>query len=101
LLELWNIEKSLRNRPGFGDACCFDEQIVEPALFEQVLNTLHKVLPHGAAQAAVAHFHNLLLLGLHQLTIDADLPNLVDDHRKFVLMLLFENVIEQRGFAGT
>ena len=100
LLERRDVQKRLRHRPRIGDARGFDEQVVEAALFQKVLHTLHQILPHRAAQAAVAHLQHFVLGAFDQRAIDADLADFIDDDGKLVAVLLLEDVVEQRGFPG-
>ncbi|MEI9894137.1 MAG: hypothetical protein WDN28_09685 [Chthoniobacter sp.] len=84
---------------GIGDTRGLDEQVIEAALLHQALHTFHEILAHGAAQAAVGKLEHIVGL-FHQGAIDADLADLIDDHGELVAVILLEDVVEERGFAG-
>ena len=101
LLELRDIEEGLRDGPGIGDAGGLDEQIIEAALLEEILHALDQVLAHGAAEAAVVHLHDFLLLvfstSMPSMPI---LPTSLTMIGELVAVLLLEDVVEERGFSG-
>ena len=87
LAELRDIQEGLRDRAGIGDAGGLDEQVIEPAALEELLDALDEVLAHGAADAAVVDLDDFLGLVLDELAVDADLADLVDDDAEFVAVL--------------
>ena len=100
MLELRDVEKSLRDRTGVGDAGGFDEQIVEATFFEEILHAFHEILADGAAKAAVAKFQDIILGSFDERAVDPDLADFIDDDSKLVAVLLLEDVVQQRGFPG-
>ena len=61
-----------------------------------------QVAPHGAANAAVIHLDDLLIMVLHQqLAVNAGFAKFILNDRNPVPMGLLEDVVEQRGFATT
>src|SRR3990172_7149056 len=97
-------EKRLRHGPGVGHAGGLDDDAVElertlaaPDL--QVAEDLDQVAAHRAADAAVVHLDDLLLAVFDDLAVDADLAELVLDHRDALAVVLLEDAVEQRGLA--
>lgn len=67
----------------------------------QFTQNAHQVAAHGAANAAVVHLDDLLLLVLYQqFVVDARFAELVFNHGNAVAMRLLEDVVEQCGFAA-
>lgn len=99
LLELGDIEESLGDRTGIGDAGGFDEKIIEAAFFEEILDAFDEVFANRAAEATVGHFEDFVFGGLDEAPIDADFSDLVDDDSELIVVLLFEDVVEESGFS--
>ena len=59
-----------------------------------------QVAAHGAADAAVVHLDDLLVARLDDVVVDADLAELVLDHRDALAVVLLEDAVEQRGLAA-
>ena len=74
------------------DARAFDEEVAEPVFPGEVDH--HEVFPQGAADAPVAHFHELFLgpgqgvLALDEVGVDVDLAHVADDDRDLEVVLL-------------
>ena len=95
-------EEGLNDRAGVGEAGGFNEDVVElvPHLSKTAEDT-NQVPAHGAADAAVVHFENLLLGIDDELVVDADLTEFVFDHGNSFAVVRGENVVEERGFSGS
>ena len=95
-------EEGLNDRAGVGEAGGFNEDVVElvPHLPKAAEDT-NQVPAHGAADAAVVHFENLLLGIDDELVVDADLTEFVFDHGNSFAVVRGENVVEERGFSGS
>mmetsp|Transcript_19262 Transcript_19262/g.44278 ORF Transcript_19262/g.44278 Transcript_19262/m.44278 type:complete len:439 (-) Transcript_19262:38-1354(-) len=105
-LDLIVNKKSLRDWGRVGHASGFDHDRIELELsrahaLRQLLQNGDEILPHRAADATVHHLEDLLL-GLHlgvlgeQRVVDADLAELVLDHRDLLPVRRREDVVEQR-----
>src|SRR5690606_8998647 len=72
----------------------------------QTANFLEQILAQGAADAAVAHLHQLFLgaveadAALHLAAIDVDLAHVVDDHRDAAVLAVLQDMVEQGALAG-
>jgi len=98
-------EERLRHRAGVGHARGLDHHAVElelapVALFLERAEDADEIAAHRAADAAVVHLDNLLVAGLDDLVVDADLAELVLDHRDAVAVVLLQDPVEQRGLAA-
>ena len=94
-------EEGLRHRRRIGDTRGLDHDGIEAALaLHQVLDGADQVAANGAADAAVVHLEDFLVGFDEQVVVDADLAELVDDHRIAGAVVLAENTVEQRRLAG-
>ena len=94
-------EEGLRHRRRVGQARRLDDDGVELALSpHQPVDDAHQVAAHGAADAAVVHLEHFLVGVDHQLVVDADFAEFVDDDGVFLAVRLGQNAVEQRGLAG-
>jgi len=91
----------------FGNPGGLDQQVVEAALTGELADFLEQVFAQGAADAAVAHLHQLFLgaieadAALHLVAVDVDLAHVVDDHRDAAAFAILQDVVEQGALAGT
>ncbi len=94
-------EKGLRHRRGIGEARGLDDDGVELSFSShEAVDDAHEVAAHGAADAAVVHLKYFFVGVHHQLVVDADFAELVDDDGVFLAVRLGQNAVEQRGLAG-
>ena len=103
--------EGLHQRLGQGQARGFNKDVVEiAATGNQFAHYREEFFLHRAAQAAVGQLIYAaagLFFGaadgalLEDLTIDAELAKLVDDHRDAPALSVIEHVSQQRGFART
>ncbi len=94
-------EKRLRHRRRVGEAGGFDDDGVELALApHQAVEDAHQIAAHGAADAAVVHLEHFLVGADHQIVVDADLAEFIDDDGVFLAVRLGQDAVEQRGLAG-
>src|SRR5262245_11827098 len=94
-------EERLRHRRGIGEPGGLDDDGVELAPPpHQPVDDAHQVATHGAADAAVVHLEHLLVGAHHEVVVDADLSELVDDHGVLSAVLLGQDAVEQRRLAG-
>ncbi|MNY26616.1 hypothetical protein D3C86_1604750 [compost metagenome] len=97
----------MRHRAGVGHARGLDDDAIEldqalAALGGQQLQRLAQVFTDGAADAAIAHLHDLFLgLGLEDVGVDVFLTELVFNHGNLLAMGFAEHALEQRGLART
>ena len=93
-------EEGLGNGCRIGKPGRFHHHCIEPARpLHQVLHHTDQVAAHRAADAAIVHFVDFLI-GFHdEVVIDADLAELIDDHRIFAAMILGQNAVEQGRLA--
>ena len=101
LLDLVVGEERLSDRRRVREAGGLDEDAVEPVLaLEQPAEDADQVAAHAAADAPVVHLEQLLVAADDQLVVDADLPELVLDHRELLAVVLREDAVEEGGLAG-
>ena len=97
-----SMKKVLGDRDGVGDAGGLHQDGIEAAAaLGEVLNDADQVASHGAADAAVVHLEYFLVGIDHEVVVDADLAELVDDDGIALAMVLGEDTVEQRRLAGT
>ena len=96
------MSERLRNAGGL------DQQINEPAFFRKLAHLQQQVIPQGAADAAVRHFHQrffrlaeLGTTGPHQIRVDIHFRHVIHDHGDAAALAIVEDAVQQRGFAGT
>ena len=95
-------EEGLRHRRRIGEPGGLDDDGVELALAaHQPVDDADQVAAHRAADAAVVHVEHFLVGAHHEVVVDADLAELVDDDGVFLAVLLAQNPIQQCGLAGT
>jgi hypothetical protein len=68
-------------------------------VFEELKKAAQEIAAHGAADAAIVHLYHLLLRFEQEVMVNADLPELVDDHADTPPVIGGKNPIEQRRFA--
>ena len=90
-----------------GEARGFDDDVVGPRRAgQQRLDGGDEIVRHGAAQAAVGEFDDVLLrtgldaAGAQDVAVDPDVAELVDHERQPPPMRLSEQVADHRGLAG-
>ena len=99
-------EEGLRDGAGVGYAGGLDDDAVEldlavVAAREQVGQAGHQVTTDGAADAAVAHLHDLLVTVLHEdVVVDVLFTELVFDHGDLHAVLFGQDALEQRGLTA-
>ena len=100
-LDIVVNEEGLGDRAGIGQARGLDDDGVETAFsLHQAGEHPDQVAAHRAADAAVVHLEDLFIGPDHQVVVDADFAEFVDDHRIAFAMLLGEDAVEQGGLAG-
>ena len=91
-----------RHGQGIGQARGFHHQVVDRIRpIENAIHGFEQFAVDGATDAAVAQLHHVLAGGHHQVVVDADFAELVDEHGGFQPLLIAEDVVEQGGFAGS
>jgi len=94
-------EKRLGDGARIGEAGGLDEDAIEGFLaLHEAAEDADEIAAHGAADAAVVHLEELLVGLDDQLVVHADLAEFVFDHGEFLAVLLGQNAVEERGFAG-
>jgi hypothetical protein len=95
------------DRQRLGNTGRFDQQVIEPPLLGERPHLFQEIIPQCAADAAIGHFHQLLLgageIGAaiaHKGGIDIHLAHIVDDDGDAHALAIPENMIEQRRLAG-
>ena len=82
--------------------CCFNHQVINGiGAFQDPIHRLEKLPVDGAADASVAELHHVVTGAHHQIVVDPDLSELVDQHSRLDAVLIAEDVVEQSGLAGT
>ena len=91
-----------RHGQGVGEAGGFHHQVVHRVwAIQDAIHRIEKLAIDGAADAAVAQLHHVFAGGDDQVVVDPDLAEFVHQHRRFHTLLVAEDVVEQRGFAGS
>src|SRR3954466_12519495 len=94
-------EKRLCDRRRIREAGGLDDDAVELVLaFEQPAEDADEIAADTATNAAIVHLEKLFVALDHELMINAHLAKLVFDHRQFLAVMLRDNTVQQRGFAG-
>ena len=104
-LHLVVDEEGLGHRPGIGEARGLDDDRVESArgarlALHQAMQHPDQIAAHRAADAAVVHLEHFLVRPDHQLAVDADLAELVDDDGVAPAVIFREDAVQKRGLAG-
>ena len=90
---------------GLADAGGLDDDVVEVAGFGDALQLVGEVFGQRAADAAVGEGDEVVCLGKaavgDKIGIDVDLADVVDDHGGTDTAIVFEDMVEQGGLAGT
>ena len=98
--------EGLGHRQRLADAGGLDQQVVEAAVAGQPRHFLQQVFAQGAADAAVAHLHQLLVgtveadVALHFAAVDVDFTHVVDDQRHAQAVAVLQHMVEQGALAG-
>lgn len=99
-------EERFRDWHRLGNTGGLDQEVIESPLVSQAPHFPEQVIAQGAADAAIAHFDQLLLFATqlraplgNQAGIDIHLAHVVDDDRHTQAVPVIENVIEQGGLA--
>ena len=72
------------------------------ALLPKLIEGVHQIATNRAADATIAHLHNVFLIVLNQdVVIDIFFAELVFDHSNFFAMLFGEDMLEEGSFAAT
>ena len=69
-------------------------------LVQQIAQGIHQVAAHGAAQTAAVEQHHVFLTADHELVVEADLAELVDDHRGVAHLRQVQQMVQHRGLAA-
>src|SRR5258706_2925109 len=95
-------KKGMCDWRGIGKPGRFNDDAVHaaPAPHQAAKNS-YEIAPHRAADAAVVHFENFFFGIDDEIIVDADLAELIDDHRIALAVRLREDSVEQRGLSGT
>ena len=102
VLDLLVDEEGLRDRGRIGQSRRLDDDRVELALaLHQAFDDADEIAAHGAADAAVVHLEDFLVGADHEVIVDANLAEFIDDDRVFLAVLLGEDPVEERRLAGT
>ena len=97
----FGLQKRVGNRTRIGEAGGLDQYVIEAfLLLEQIGEALDQVTAHAAAEAAVVEFDHLLVHADHELVVDAQRTEFIDDDRAFVAVGLAEEMVEQGRLAG-
>ncbi len=104
-LDLVVDEEGLGHRAGVGQAGRLDDDGVEGGLagalaLHQAVDHADQVAAHRAADAAVVHLEHVLVGADHQVVVDADLAELIDDDGVALAVVLGEDAVQQGGLAG-
>ena len=94
-------EERLRHRRRIRQTRRFHDDRVEFALApHQAIDDAHEISPHGATDASVVHLEHFLVGIHHELVVDADLAEFIDDDGKFLAVRFGQDAIEKRGLSG-
>ena len=106
LADGWLRKEGLRHGAGRGQARRFDDHVVEDdgagfAFGVQLAQDADQVAAHAAADAAIVHFHDLLVAVLHQQAmVDAFGGEFIFDHGDAHAVIALQYALEQGGFPA-
>jgi hypothetical protein len=93
--------EGLDDRRGIGETRGLDDEAVDVrAAFQETRDGADQVAAHRAADTTIAELDHRLVGRVHQLAVDADLAELVDDDRDLLAGTLLQEVVEQCRLAG-
>ncbi len=94
-------QKCHRDRQRIGQAGGFHHQVIDRlGAIQNPVDRLQQFTVDRAADAAVAELDHVVTGGDHQIVVDADLAEFIDQHGGLEALLVAENVVEQCGLAG-
>ena len=92
--------KGLGDGTGVGHAGGLDHNVIELiAALHQMTENADQITPNGAADASVVHLEDLFFGANDQIVINADLAELIFDHRDLLAVIFGQDAVEQCGFA--
>ena len=99
--HVWNGTNGLCDGAWFADTRCFDNNIVETILVDQIVQLLDEVHLQGATDATVLQsYERVVVLTddttlLNEICIDIHFADIVDDNRKTNALLIGQDAIEK------
>src|SRR5262245_48207966 len=95
-------EEGLCNGRWIRQACgLYDDGVEFAPAAHQAIDDPHEISPYGAADAAIVHFKYFLVGIHHEVVVDPDFAEFVDDDREFLAMRFRQDTVEQGSFAGS
>ena len=85
---------------GLDDHAAIGRHDATRALVVDLHDRLLEVVPDGAAEAAAREQDRALVHGLHQLVVDADFAELVNEHRRIAKRGVLQEAVEQGRLAA-
>ena len=101
-----HVEQFMDDRSWIGQSRCFDQDAPErgnnplSTLPQQVLDRLHQASVQRAADAAALEQDDLLTGSFHELMVEADLAELIDDNGRVLHRGRPQQMPHQRGLAA-
>ena len=101
-----HFNQRMHDRRGIGETGRFDDDAFEirhlsvGALEIKIAQCLHHIARHRAANAAVRHDHDVVRGFAYQQMVDRHGTKFVDQYRRFLHRRMFQQAIEQGGFAA-
>ena len=93
-------QKRHRHWQRIGQAGGFHHQVIDRfGAIQNPVDRLQQFTVDRAADAAVAELDHVITGGDHQIVVDADLAEFIDQYGGLEALLIAENVVEQRGLA--
>ena len=94
-------DKSIDNARRIGNACSFDQQMIEfVRTAQQRFESMQEVFAQGTANAAIIQLKNGIRCRCNQSAIDAGFTKFVFDDGKFLLRMFANQFIQQTGFPA-
>ena len=95
-------EEGLRHRRRIGEPVVSTMMASNlPLRRNETFDDADQVAAHGAADAAVIHLEDFLVGVDHEVVVDADLAEFIDDHGVFLAVRLGQDAVEQRRLPGS
>ena len=100
--------EGLGDRQRLADPGALDDHLIETPFPGEGSHLLEQILPQSAADAPIAHLHQLLLRAVercaapfHQRGVDVHLAHIIDNERDTAVFAVVQDVVQQRRLART
>ena len=102
----FHIGDGLGDRDRLADAASLDQDVVVFLGRNQIVDLVNEIRFQGAADAAIGKRDEAIVTRrddasfFYEIGVDVDLADVIDDDRHMVAFRVFEDMVDQRGFAA-